>query len=77
MTAKIPAVLVGINDVPEGNTPFCIRECWGDFVYRGPFASRLEAATRALDIAKERGVEVAIYHVTFNVAGAALGGMEE
>lgn len=65
-------VLVGLNDVPTGKSPFCIRECWGEYVYRGPFATRQEAGVRALGIAEAEGYEVAIYQVPFNVAGPTI-----
>lgn len=70
--ATTRAVLVGLNDVPEGSSPFCIRECWGEHVYRGPFDTRQEAGFRALAIAEAEGYEVSIYQVAFNVAGPTI-----
>ena len=61
--------LIGFNDSHNGQSPFCIRECWEDYAYRGPFKTRIEAVERVRVIAGYEGYEVAIVHVPFNVAG--------
>ncbi len=62
-------VLIGFNDVPEGNTPICIRECWGDFTYRGPFKSKEEAYTKTMALYDSSYL---VLYVPFNIAGEQL-----